>query len=169
MAMNEYQEIWWQQAKSDHSVFVLLRGQGVPPCHSLHYLQMVTEKIAKAYFWRSDSPPPKKHTAFVHFLRSLGAIHPNDRDRIANLFSFRQFIDFQNWIKVVLPIAYDLEQLAPSLANDGPNSEYPWPNSLPQCAPVNYIFPVWKLVQSGNGRDLMRVVHIAVDRFPEYA
>ena len=47
MAMNEYQEIWWQQAKSDHSVFVLLRGQGVPPCHSLHYLQMVTEKIAK--------------------------------------------------------------------------------------------------------------------------
>ena len=75
----------------------------------------------------------------------------------------------ENWIKVVLPIAYDLEHLAPSLANDGPNSEYPWPNSLPQCALVNYIFPVWKLVQSGNGRDLMRVVHIAVDRFPEYA
>ena len=24
-------------------------------------------------------------------------------------------------------------------------------------------------VQSGKGRDLMRVVHIAVDRFPEYA
>ena len=41
-------------------------------CHSLHHLQMVTEKIAKAYFWRSGSPPPKSHAGFVQFLRFLG-------------------------------------------------------------------------------------------------
>ena len=57
--MNTFQGLWWQQAKSDHQVFQRLRSEGVAQCHSLHYLQMVTEKLAKAYFWRSGSPRRK--------------------------------------------------------------------------------------------------------------
>src|SRR4051812_21820753 len=91
--MNRYQELWWRQAKSDHDGFLLLRHQGVAECHLLHYLQMATEKIAKAYFWRSGNPPPKIHAGFVHFLRFLGAIGQRDRLRIANLFSFTRFSD----------------------------------------------------------------------------
>jgi len=167
--MNSYQELWWQQAKSDHGAFVLLRGQGIAQCQSLHYLQMVTEKIAKAYFWRSGSPPPRSHAGFVQFLRFLGHVRQRDRERIAILFSFNRFADFQKWIRTVLPIAYDLERLAPDLANDGPNPEYPWPHAQPESAPVNHNFPVWATLTSGQGRDLMRVIHIAVNRFPEYA
>lgn len=168
--MNAYQELWWQQAKSDHNVFVLLRRQGVAPCHSLHYLQMVTEKIAKAYLWRSGSPPPRSHAGFVQFLRLfLGHIRKNDRDRIANLFSYKSFRGFQNRIRAVLTIAYDLERLAPDLAKDGPNPEYPWPHAEPKTAPANYNFPVWASLKSADGRDLMRVIHSAVARFPEYA
>ena len=167
--MNDYQELWWQQAKSDHDVFVLLRSQGIAECHSLHYLQMVTEKLAKAYFWRSSSAAPRSHAGFVQFLRFLGHIRPNDRDRIADLFSFNRFSDFQNWIRAVLPIAYDLERLAPALANDGPNPEYPWPHAEPQTAPVNHTFAVWTSLKSGQGRDLMRVIRIAITRFPDYA
>ena len=81
--MNSFQEVWWQQAKSDHEAFLLIRGQGIAQCHSLHYLQMVTEKIAKAYFWRSGTAPPQKHTGFPTFLRFLGQIRAHDRDRIA--------------------------------------------------------------------------------------
>lgn len=167
--MNSYQELWWQQAQSDHSVFVLLRRQGAAQCHSLHYLQMVTEKIAKAYFWRSGSPPPRSHAGFVQFLRFLGHVRQSDRDRIAKLFSFNRFLDFQNWLRNALPIAYELERLAPDLANDGPNPEYPWPHWQPELSPAFYDLPVWRSLGSGQGRDLMRVLQIAIERFPEYA
>jgi hypothetical protein len=129
--MNRFQEVWWHQAKSDHEAFLLIRGHGFPQCHSLHYLQMVTEKIAKAYFWRSGSPPPQKHSGFPAFLRFLGQIRARDRDRIADLFTFKRYSDFQSWIRTV--------------------------------------FAIWPTLISGRGRDLMRVIHIAVDRFPDYA
>lgn len=130
---------------------------------------MVTEKIAKAYFWRSGSPPPKSHAGFVQFLRFLGQIGQRDRDRVANIFRFGRFSDFQIWIRNVLPIAYDLERLAPDLANDGPNPEYPWPHAKPEFAPVDHNFSVWASLQSAQGRDLMRMTQIAVCHFPEFA
>ena len=166
--MNSRQKLWWQQAKSDHDVFELVRREGMPECHSLHYLQMATEKVAKAYFWRSGNPPPKSHAGFVQFLRFLGH-RRNDRERIAKLFSFNRFEDFQNWIRAVLPIAYELERLTPDLANDGPNPEYPWPHAHPEHAPQSHKFAVWTSLRNGQGRDLMRIIHIAVVRFQEYA
>ena len=130
--MNNSQRLWWEQAKSDHAAFVVLRRQpGVADCHPLHYLQMVTEKLAKAYFWRIGSPPPKHHAGFVQFLRFFGQIPPTDRNRIATLFGFNRFVDLQRWISSTIPIAYALERLAPALANDGPNPEYPWPHARP--------------------------------------
>lgn len=167
--MNNYQQLWWEQAKSDQGVFELLRGSGVGQCHSLHYLQMATEKIAKAYFWRSGVAPPKSHTGLVQFFRFLGHIGPRDRQRVAELFSFGRFEDFQVWIRAILPLAYELERITPDLANNGPNTEYPWPHADPVEAPVNYHFNLWGLLNSGQGRDFMRVVRIAAMRFPEYA
>jgi hypothetical protein len=167
--MNSFQEVWWRQARSDHAAFVLLRGSGVEQCHMLHYLQMATEKIAKAYFWRSGSAPPRSHAGFVQFLRFRGQIGLNDRERIGRLFNFARFADFQTWLRAVLPIAYDLERLAPTLAADGPNPEYPWPHAAPETAPAHYAFPIWSALSGGQGRDLMRMVRIAVERFPEYA
>ena len=167
--MNTYQEVWWRQATSDHNAFVLLRKEGSAQCHLLHHLQMATEKIAKAYFWNSGSPPPRSHAGFVQFLRFLGQTRQGNRERIANLFSFARFTDFQAWIRTALPIAYDLERLAPDLANDGPNPEYPWPHAQPHTAPASHNFAVWASLMSGQGRDLMRVIHIAVSKFPEYA
>jgi hypothetical protein len=131
---------------------------------------MVTEKIAKAYFWRSGSPPPQSHAGFVQFLKFLGQIRQQkDRARIGNLFSFKKFTDFQNRIHSILPIAYELERLAPNLANNGPNPEYPWPHAQPQTAPVNFSFPLWNSLLSGQGRDLMRIIQIAVNEFQQYA
>ncbi len=167
--MNSYQELWWQQAKSDHEAFTLLRRQGIAQCHLLHYLQMTTEKLTKAYLWREGKAPRKSHVGLAHFLRSLGQINQTNRARISNLFSFTRFTDFQNWIRAVIPIAHALERLAPDLANDGPNPEYPWPHEEPKNAPAQHEFAVWGSLTSGQGRDLMRVIHIAVDRFPEYA
>jgi hypothetical protein len=135
----------------------------------LHYLQMATEKLAKAYLWGSGSPPPSSHACFVQFLRYLGHIRQGNRERIANLFTFSRYRDFQNWLRRVLEIAYELERLAPALAAGGPNPEYPWPHSQPEAALVDHRFAVWQTLTTGQGRNLMRVIHLAIERFPEYA
>jgi hypothetical protein len=36
--MNQYQELWWEQSQSDHSILVLLRRNGSHACQQLHYL-----------------------------------------------------------------------------------------------------------------------------------
>lgn len=168
--MNQYQELWWKQAQSDHAVFVLLRESGVDACHMLHYLQMVAEKLGKAYLWRSGVPPPRSHASFVQFMRFLGGIRASERDRIAKIFEFKRFEDFQGWLRTALPTAYALERLAPALAQDGPNPEYPWPQDEPTDFPAAFDFSVWREIRdSGRDRRLLQVIEIAVTRFPQYA
>ena len=55
--MNDAQELWLRQARSDHALFLQLRRTGADECHLLHYLQMATEKLSKAYLWRSGHAP----------------------------------------------------------------------------------------------------------------
>lgn len=166
--MNNAQRLWWEQACSDQRVFELLRREGLGQCHTLHYLQMVTEKLSKAYLWRAGHPPPRTHAAFVQFLRLLGQIKANHREQVARLFSFKRYDDFQQWIRAVMPIAYELEHLTPALANEGPNSEYPWPHAAPITAPASYQFRIWSDLEARAGRELMRVIKIAVLHFEEY-
>lgn len=168
--MNQAQTVWWQQAHSDLSIYILLRQQGVAICHVLHYLQMTTEKVAKAYYWREGNPPPKSHAGFVQFVRFLGQIRQSSRqEQVANLFGFQRFSDFQTSLRSIIHIAYDLERLAPDLALDGPNPEYPWPHDQPEQAPALYQFSIWGKLTQGQGRQFMRFLETAVKRFPEYA
>lgn len=168
--MNSFQELWWIQAKSDYEIFERLRSQGVAQCHLLHYLQMCTEKIAKAYYWREGSAAPMSHVGFVRFLTLLAQSRQRDnRERIATLFGYKRFNDFQSRVRMTTPLAYDLERLAPALAADGPNTEYPWPHQAPQQAPAAFDFPTWREFEKPNGRELMKIIKSAVLRFPEYA
>ncbi|QDV13955.1 hypothetical protein CA51_38470 [Rosistilla oblonga] len=167
--MNEAQSLWWQQAKSDHEVFELLRGEGVPACHSLHYLQMATEKLAKASFWANNDPPAMRHVGFAQFLRRFGNTPRRHRNRIALLFGFGQFSGFQTWIRSAIPLARQIDQVSPAVIRDGPNSEYPWPHDAPIACPAQYHFAVWDELKKSQGRKLMRFTSTAIKRFPDYA
>jgi hypothetical protein len=168
--MNRAQSLWREQAKADHSVLVLLRRNGCSPCHQLHYLQMVSEKISKAYFWKKSKAPRQSHASFVKFLQALDDRADPERKRIAKCLGFGDTAGLVNWIAAVAPLAYELERLAPALAGDGPNPEYPWPRSLPQFAPVNFSFEIWDdLTSTEKGRRLMKALDNLVERFPEYA
>ena len=169
--VNSYQYQWWQQTFSDHTVLVFLRSRGAAPCHQLHYLHMVTEKLGKGYFWRTGRAPRKSHASFVRFLQALDDRPGTDITRIAAILGFGRAQDFENWIPTITPLAYQLERLAPDLAGEnGPNTEYPWPHMEPVCAPVSYEFPIWKqLTETGRGKQLLKVIDVAVRRFPEYA
>jgi len=166
--MNPFQKTWWEQAKSDYEMFKLCLGMSLPQCHALHFLQMATEKLAKAYFWRKGEPPPRKHTGFVQFLRFLISTQSRSR-RIRKAFSFRRIEDFQSWLKSTLPIAYELERLSPDLAGDGPNPEYPWPHTSPKNSPVGHHFGIWETLNSSKGRGFLQMIHAAINHFPEYA
>ncbi len=176
-AVNAYQKIWWDQVLSDHSVLVLLRREDAHPCHQLHYLQMVTEKLGKAYFWK-DRAPGKGHASFKQFLQALNNRQGSknrpaleERLRIARLFGFRSPDAFESSIKSSIPLAREIEQLAPALAgDDGPNPEYPWPRMQPVHAPASFEFPIWdRLNGSGKGHQLLKMIDRAVLKFPEYA
>lgn len=102
-------------------------------------------------------------------MRLLLQIPQSERQRIADIFAFSRFEDFQNWTRKALELVYELERLAPALANDGPNPEYPWPQDSPKYTPATFDFDVWhQLTETGRGRQLMQVIKTAVEQFPVY-
>jgi hypothetical protein len=168
--MNEAQRVWWRQAQADHTLFVQLRSRGAPECHMLHFLQMTTEKLSKAYFWRSGTAPPKTHAGFGRFLKALLDRPSAELDQIALVLDFARRRDLESWVRSVQPLAYALEQMAPAEAGDGPNPEYPWPHMTPTECPIDYTFPLWRqLTEMGQGRKLLEIVKRSVERFEQYA
>jgi hypothetical protein len=163
--MTKEQELFLKQAKSAYSVYRLLNeDKSLHHCHALHYLQMATELLGKAHAWRRG-PVEKSHKAIVGFLRSLSS---NSKAQKRLGYEGQN----ENWahtIRKVLPMAEALQQMAPRLAGDGPNPEYPWPPRAPATAPVEYDFPIWKeLTETAYGRVLLALVRNLFDSADEY-
>jgi hypothetical protein len=164
--MNHPQKLWWQQASSDHALFRQLRRVGAQECHLLHYLQMATEKLSKAYLWRSGKAPPKSHVGCIRFLKALLDRRSSDRKRIAQVLGFEHSEDLDQWVSSVQPLAYALQSLAPAESNNGPNAEYPWPHEAPVHCPASHPFDLWaKLLNTGQGRKFMEVIERAIKHF----
>ena len=126
----------FEQARSDYELVKLLGQAGVPFCHQLHYLQMATEKLAKGFGTPSSGPqPPKVHRAFVRLMQSVKS-DPIMR-RACNCGPGQ----IDAYIASLLPAARAIEDLAPAVSNDGPNTEYPWQVPGDVIAPINYPFP----------------------------
>lgn len=168
--MTPAQAAWWRQAQSDLQIYELLRREQTAACHQLHYVQMAAEKIAKAYILRNGKPPRKSHAAFQLFLRALASQGKGETARLAGVFEFNTPGGFTTFLQYSGPLAEELEKLAPDLAGDGPNPEYPWPHASPATAPVEFAFPLWKKFETEpNGRRLLTFLRRAIRHFPAYA
>ncbi len=149
--MTEQQRLFLVQARADFAVFNMFQRNAAkekwPACHALHYFQMATELLGKALSWRQGQAS-LSHRALVGFLRSI----INNRKAQKALGVERN----EQWaylIKKSIPLAEDIENLAPSLAGDNPNPEYPWPKDDPVAAPAEFEFPIWRTLQeSPSGR-----------------
>jgi hypothetical protein len=163
--MKEEQRLFLLQAKSAFAVYRLLNdNESLPHCHALHYLQMATELLSKANAWR-NGPIKKSHTAFVPFLRSLSS---NKRAQ-TQLGYEGQNANWTQTIRKITPIADSLQKMAPDLAKDGPNPEYPWPPDAPTTTPVEYAFPIWEeLTETSYGRILIALVQHLFAAADEY-
>src|SRR4051812_11497463 len=119
--MNSAQHHWWRQAQSDFEMFNVLRRNSAAECHLLHYLQMATEKLSKAYLWRTGKAPPKTHTGFVRFMKALLDRPSKDLKWMVKLFGFDRPEDLYNWVSTgqIQTLAYELQNMAPAEAGNG--------------------------------------------------
>lgn len=128
------------QAQSDYSVYrEFKRRKDISMCHRLHYLQMATEKLAKAFLSPNNgSPPPKVHAALVRFLR-ISKGQPEIRRKLGYQNNYGAYCAY---IDSLTDMASRIERLAPVGGQERVNPEYPWTEDNGNVAcPVDYAFP----------------------------
>ena len=135
-----WHEAYLAQARGEHAVLRMLTGRKLESCHRLHYLQMVTEKLAKALLTKpgSDTPAPPSHVLFVRMLQSL-----KWRPDVWRSLGYTRATVFKRYVDSLLDLATKIERLSPDQAGFGqPNPEYPWRDRAGNqvLAPVEYEF-----------------------------
>lgn len=162
----EWAIAYHRQARAEWSLFRELQLRSdVAACHALHYLQMATEKLAKAYRFRDTTTDVDtlltSHVGFQRFLNSW-LLSPQMREeyegRHAHLERIRRDCE---------PIARTIERLAPAVDREGRpvNVEYPWEAGEGVVAPVDYAFPEVELLRSPRGRLFLNLVTRAMREF----
>jgi hypothetical protein len=136
-----WREAFLRQARSENSLRNRLNDPRIEYSHRLHYLQMVTEKLAKGYQTppRDYDHPPKVHIGFVRFLQTL-----KGNSGIRDTLRYGPGPVFNRFVNSLLDLAKRIEQLAPSAAgSNNPNPEYPWRDAGTGeiRVPVDYDFP----------------------------
>jgi hypothetical protein len=125
---------------------------------------MAAELLGKAHAWKRG-PTKKTHRAIVGFLRSLST----NRSAQKQLGFERQNQNWEHLIRKCIPLAERVEDLAPILAKNGPNPEYPWPPDAPQATPAEHTFEIWlELQETAAGRQFLSIVRrlfVAADAF----
>lgn len=136
-----WRDAFLRQARSENDLRLRLNDPSVEYSHRLHYLQMVTEKLAKGF--QADpseaDPPPTSHHALVRLMQTL-----KGRPTVRRQLRFDDAIIFKQYIDSLLDLADRVERLAPSAAGTSqPNPEYPWrdPVTGAVSAPVDFDFP----------------------------
>ncbi|MGB0386941.1 MAG: hypothetical protein ACPGWR_19170 [Ardenticatenaceae bacterium] len=156
-----------EQAKSDWETYQVLSKHSRSACHELHYLQMTTEKLGKAALLRKGIPLEHVRGTHKAFVRALQMASKNRGLQQVFGINARQL---QAYIRGILPLARQIERLAPALAIDGPNVEYPWEDPITGnvYAPTSYHFLVTEHLNRPNGRKLLRLIHILLDQFDRF-
>lgn len=159
-------EAYARQGRSDWEVYKKIAGSfDIALCHSLHYLQVACEKLAKAYRWRDtsagDHALTHEHVAFSKFIRSfLGS--PTIRKDYAGHGE-----QIRNISRLCGNLAREVEKLAPAVDRDNTpeNAEYPWAQGEQIIVPCDYAYPSLSLLKEAGGRTFLKLLARA---FAEY-
>lgn len=143
-----WKEAYLKQSKSDYSLFIKLNELNVDFCQQLHYLQMSSEKLAKALSCPPDNTPPEKtHYALVGFIRTI------KRRDYSIKFNQLHFTSYKSYIDSIIPFAEKIENLHPSGQVSKPNPEYPWDDSSGKIySPVDFDFSEIKNDRTGMNK-----------------
>lgn len=162
----EWARAYARQASSDWDLWLHLNGDAsTPRCQALHFLQMATEKIAKAYRFRDTETKQDdlltRHVGFQKFIRvflSSPRVTQEFDDRTAQLKNLRAQCN---------QLAGEVEKLAPAVDRTGrpQNAEYPWCDGDDLTVPRDYEFPNLSFLEAGGGRAFLRWVQVAIREF----
>jgi len=158
-----WSEVFLIQAKSDWQVYEHLEKTPLPHCHALHYLQMATEKLAKSYLLAGRSDIKTVRASHHGLTRFLQLVWRNKGLQEEMGMTAKKLVAH---IQQLLPLAYTIESLAPAIAGNGPNPEYPW--EAPQNtfhAPAVYEFTISKALREPRGRNLIKLIRTALTKF----
>lgn len=146
----------------------------VPECHPLHYLQMATEKLSKAFLLATRGSFERSHVAFSSIVEAL------QRRDTAGRMGWDEFKSYKLFLRRLKPLFREIEELHPDIGprqagggpKDGPNVEYPWqvPNTHSDNwqAPATHNFAlVHKLQRAGDYAKLIGFIENFLDRFDE--
>lgn len=149
------------QGRSDWRVYqylASLQAPSFPSCHALHYLQMATEKIAKAYRIRDTAADvddlARHHTGFEEFVNAFFR-SPKIRGEYAGKDAALRTLQTN-----AAALARQIEKLAPAkdrLASPE-NAEYPWERDERVCRPCEYGYPNLSLLKAHSGRATMNMI-----------
>lgn len=162
----EWAVAYHRQGGSDWVMFERLLDIGdVPPCHALHFLQMATEKLAKAYRFRDTKTDEASlltsHVGLQKFLNAF-LLSPQMRAEFRGRDAQRESIrkDFER-------IAQAIERLAPAVDRKGTpgNAEYPWLLGESVVSPIDYNFEEIQLLRTAGGRSFLRTIRRAFAEF----
>ncbi len=159
-------DAYYKQASSDWALFKELQGRDdVPTCHAYHYLQMATEKLAKAYRFRDTTTDLEtlltSHVGFPRFLNTF-LLSPQMREEYAGRHQQLESIR-----RDCHRLARAVEQLAPAVDRGAKpqNTEYPWAVGERVLAPIDHNFPYLSLLRGARGRLFLKFIDRA---FAEY-
>ena len=139
--VNSWRTAYFNQAIADYEMFLMLeKTPNVPLCHRLHYLQMMTEKLAKGFKTKTtDGEYAHTHVAFVPFLKIA-----KSRPEIMQACGIKTREQFSAYLDGLNSLAATVQGLAPAesnRANIGVNPEYPWETPEGIVAPIEFGFP----------------------------
>jgi hypothetical protein len=165
-AWQNWRAAFLRQARSDWEAYQKTTELEWPNCQRLHYLQMVAEKLSKAFLVAGDTKLENltsSHAAFVKFIRIMSG--NRNLQKALGMNKSQQKAKF----KGLLPLAGEIELLAPALAQGGPNPEYPGEDlSGNILAPADYSFPLMQRLQkTPQGIQLLKYIEIFLKRFEE--
>lgn len=157
----KYERAFAKQSQSDWQVYKILTQQaGLPECHALHYLQMATEKLAKAYRVRAtDSPVTnlvRHHTGFVKFVRQY-LLSPQSKSRYAG-----KAAQLESVVSAASKFAAQIERLAPAVDPKTENAEYPWESGSAVVAPCEWQFSGVAFLREARGRQFLKTIELAL-------
>ena len=147
-----WQSAFLAQARAEYAILQMLIGhEDVPVCHKLHYLQMVSEKVAKGLSTAPDSKPPPVHRALVRFIQSAA-----DVKTLMRACGFVRRSAYRSYLRSMLPLADQIERLAPESSARQPNPEYPWQpiGGDDPIVPADHGFPEFDF----RNRDMLRLL-----------
>jgi hypothetical protein len=146
-------------------MYTLLAEHKAPICHQLHYLQMASEKVAKAYRFRDTSTSPEKllceHVGFTKFFNGFLL-----SDRVKQMYEGKAN-QLGQIAKPCRQLALELEKLAPAVDADKrpANPEYPWQHGAAILVPCKHEFPNLTLLTVSAGRTFLKLLEIAIKEF----